>query len=487
MTEFQRIPEAAMDTNARSRWTRSTHALAGMIGLITSCAPGAQPVETDVQLSAATATAVDHMALPTVITTDDPAGSGQTAATTGIDLSSDNPFFQTFGTNGRSCGTCHHADQGWGLTPVFARTLSASDPLFAFDGSDCLAPGQTNSNPTASSRALRGKGLIRVELPVLPTADYTLTSYTDPYGCPSSPMSTGVLRVYRRPLPTANLSFLTTIMSDGREPSLGQQANDATLGHAQATAPLTTSVDNAIVAFETGIFFAQLVSGRSPPIKLDFKGGRGGAVNLMSVPFFRGINDVVSAGFSPIIFTTYSEWESGDDAPHPYAASIGRGEALFNKKPITISGVNGLNGATLTDTSGNRVEVPTSFVGTCGTCHDTPNVGNHSVPLAIDIGVTGASPPNLDVSGLPTYTFTSKTTGQTIMLTDPGRGLITGKFADLGKTKGPILRGLSARAPYFHNGSAADLGAVVDFYNARFGIGFSVQEKDDLVAFLGAL
>jgi len=34
--------------------------------------------------------------------------------------------------------------------------------------------------------------------------------------------------------------------------------------------------------------------------------------------------------------------------------------------------------------------------------------------------------------------------------------------------KGPILRGLAARAPYFHNGFAATLPEVVDFYDSRF-------------------
>jgi cytochrome c peroxidase len=65
--------------------------------------------------------------------------------------------------------------------------------------------------------------------------------------------------------------------------------------------------------------------------------------------------------------------------------------------------------------------------------------------------------------------------------------LISGKFADLGKTKGPILRGLAARAPYFHNGSAPDLATVVAFYSARFGMLLSAQQQSDLVAFLGAL
>jgi cytochrome c peroxidase len=53
--------------------------------------------------------------------------------------------------------------------------------------------------------------------------------------------------------------------------------------------------------------------------------------------------------------------------------------------------------------------------------------------------------------------------------------------------KGPILRSLAARAPYFHNGSAATLAEVVEFYNTRFNIGLSAQEKSDLVAFLKAL
>ena len=50
-----------------------------------------------------------------------------------------------------------------------------------------------------------------------------------------------------------------------------------------------------------------------------------------------------------------------------------------------------------------------------------------------------------------------------------------------------MLRGLAARPPYFHNGMAASLGAAVDFYDTRFGIGFTAQEKSDLMAFLKAL
>jgi len=61
------------------------------------------------------------------------------------------------------------------------------------------------------------------------------------------------------------------------------------------------------------------------------------------------------------------------------------------------------------------------------------------------------------------------------------------KCADIGKVKGPILRGLAARAPYFHNGSAATLDEVVAFYDTRFQLNLTRQEQADLVAFLRAL
>ncbi|HEY5366105.1 MAG TPA: hypothetical protein VIL19_06490, partial [Casimicrobiaceae bacterium] len=71
--------------------------------------------------------------------------------------------------------------------------------------------------------------------------------------------------------------------------------------------------------------------------------------------------------------------------------------------------------------------------------------------------------------------------------TDPGRALVTGKWVDIGRFKGPTLRAVATRAPYFHNGSARDLVDVVQFYNTRFNIGLTTQEQDDLVAFLLAL
>jgi cytochrome c peroxidase len=121
------------------------------------------------------------------------------------------------------------------------------------------------------------------------------------------------------------------------------------------------------------------------------------------------------------------------------------------------------------------------------------------VPAPLDIGI--AEPPvplaqggdgvhnrfGLVVGDMPVYTFRNNTSGEIKIVTDPGRALITGRWKDVGRFKGPILRGLAGRAPYFHNGSAASLRDVVDFYDTRFALNLTDGQKTDLVAFLRTL
>jgi mono/diheme cytochrome c family protein len=49
------------------------------------------------------------------------------------------------------------------------------------------------------------------------------------------------------------------------------------------------------------------------------------------------------------------------------------------------------------------------------------------------------------------------------------------------------LRGLVQHAPYFHDGSAADLLAVVNHYDQLFGLGLTAAQKADLVEYLKSL
>jgi len=146
-----------------------------------------------------------------------------------------------------------------------------------------------------------------------------------------------------------------------------------------------------------------------------------------------------------------------------------------------IQGVAGLNNETFP----NGFRVPDPFTGSCTTCHDAPNAGDHSVKAPLNIGLSDVSRRTPD---MPLYTLRRlSAAGERVQTTDPGRAMITGKWADIGKFRGPILRGLAARAPYFHNGSAATVMDAVEFYDTRFNIGLTAQEKADLVAFLLAL
>ena len=419
-----------------------------------------------------------------------PTGAARTISTAGpVDRS--NPFFQELGTNGRTCFTCHRPEGGWSITPAGVRdrfeTTGGRDPIFRTnDGSvSPFADVSTVEKRRSAYRMLLTKGLIRVGIGIPAGAEFTLAAVDDPYGFASSQE----LSLFRRPLPSTNVRFLSTVMFDGRETFPGksvsfdlmEQANSATLGHAQATAPLTSDQEEQIVAFESSLYTAQVYDVAAG--ELNAQGATGGPKALSQQPFFIGVNDPLGqnptgAPFNPVVFTDFAAWANlpsshGEDAESRRAArlAVARGEQLFNSRPINITGVKGLN-----DVLGVA-----SIPGTCGTCHDTPNVGDHSVPAPLDIGLTDASRRTPD---MPLYTLKNVATGETVQTTDPGRALVTGKWKDIGKFKGPILRGLAARAPYFHNGSAATLTDAVNFYNARFQIGLTDAEVSDLVAFL---
>jgi cytochrome c peroxidase len=70
---------------------------------------------------------------------------------------------------------------------------------------------------------------------------------------------------------------------------------------------------------------------------------------------------------------------------------------------------------------------------------------------------------------------------------DPGFALTSGKCADIGKITMQSMRGIAARPPYFSNGSAASLRDIIDFYDRRYSIGYTEQEKQDLTNLLSVL
>lgn len=435
--------------------------------------------------------AADHA--DNLIASRDPFGQLRTFTTNGT-FDFENPFFQDLGTNGRACITCHRPDQGWTITPDDVRQrfigTRGLDPIFRNnDGSNCEgADIDTLGKRRTAFSVLLTRGLIRIGIDVPSGAEFVVDDVDDPYGC-GAPVTS--VSMYRRPLPATNLRFLSAVMWDGRESSatttvlqdLAQQADDATMGHAQAGRHLTAQEKQAIVSFETALFTAQAVSDEAGSLRAN--GAGGGPVALSAQNFFIGINDPVglnptSAPFDPRAFTLFDAWMNASDDITRARRAIARGQEIFNTKPIVITGVAGLNNQTFA----SGVTVPDPFIGTCTTCHDTPNAGDHSVKAPLNIGLTDASRRTAD---MPLYTLRRITTGETMQTTDPGRAMVTGKWADIGKFKGPILRGLAARAPYFHNGFAATLDEVVDFYEDRFNLGLTPRERSDLIAFLKAL
>lgn len=416
-------------------------------------------------------------------------GQAQTFNSRGI-LNPDNPFFKSLGTNGRACVTCHAAEDGWTITPASVRRRFAStdglDPIFRNnDGSNC--EGADVSTRAAREKAfslLLSRGLIRIGIDVPTDAEFTIESVDDPYACGTALASASL---YRRPLPATNLRFLSTVMWDGRGSApdrsiaddLISQARDATLDHAQALLSPTDLQLQQIVDFEAGLYSAQAFDNEAG--LLSANRATGGPVALSRVPFYIGINDPLGqnptgAAFDPNAFTIFGAWSTlrGNDTVTAAHQAVARGQAIFNTRTFDIEEVAGLT---------DELHV-TSIRGTCTTCHDTPNVGNHSVKAPLNIGLTD---PARRTADLPLYTLRNLQTGEVKLTTDPGRAMMTGRWNDVGKFKGPILRGLASRAPYFHNGFAATLADVVDFYDTRFVIGLRAREKADLIAFLSAL
>ncbi len=464
--------------------------------------------------------------LPNGLPFPNPTGFASTFSTAGrIDLT--NEFFQDLGANGRRCVSCHVPSAGWTIVPsqvqaIFDRTLGGLiDDALGLGAIFRTNDGSNSPTADVSSLAARRsaysmvltKGLIRVGIGVPATADFKLVGVDDPYHFASA----AELSLFRRPLPTTNLQFLSTVMWDGRETfggtdhcniaaeggkcfasihfDLADQSNGATQGHAQAPNPITDAQREAIVAFETALATAQVWDERAK--NLNAADAKGGPEAIFGQAFYYGINDTLGdyrthAPFTPIVFELYDAWTNRQGGGTDEARrAVARGQAIFNTRTFTISDVGGLN-----VDSPFTPPLPASLQGTCTTCHDTPNSGNHSIVAPLNIGLADASRRTPD---MPLYTLQEKcvslSDGTKVVapscpaktVTDPGRALISGKFADIGKFKGPILRGLAARAPYFHNGSAADLGAVVDFYNERFGAGIVGKDKEDLIAFLRAL
>lgn len=448
------------------------------------------------------------------------------------------PFFEPIGTNGRACVTCHQPSDAMSLSVRSIRerwaATNGKDPLFAsVDGANC--PTLPADDPRSHSLLL-DRGLFRIALPWPPKRadgtridpEFTIEVVRDPSGCNLDPVyglqsANPTISVFRRPRPAANTKYTThqgfgvgafigkngmpsavdpetgrptsmNLMSDARAATLAVQAEDAARNHLQIAGPLSAAQIARITEFERQLYVAQV--GRD---------GAGSLVEPDGPPAFgprnlaAGDAGVLGNNTTRFVFPMGGKWarlpRGGDDAANARNAareSIARGHDVFMFRTFWIKDSMHLNSVGL----GNPVK------RTCATCHgmhmtgmDTANgwmdIGTTNLPWASEVPLnpwTEARPQ------MPLFRVTCKPgvtphpfLGRVIYTQDPGRALISGLCGDVGTIVMQQFRGLAARAPYFSNGSAATIRELVDFYDRRYNIGFSEQEKQDLANFLGAL
>lgn len=389
------------------------------------------------------------------------AGTGATYSTEGfVDL--ENAFATApAGGNGRTCATCHAVESGWTINPWQIQTLfwltDGTHPIFnVLDANNPNANVSTKFARQSAYSNMLSRGVFRRGGAVVANAEFEVLSVDDPNGF----ADTSRFVFFRRPLASANMYLITGVLWDGRLTVAGDgtpprqglftQARGTVTGAMQAPAPTEATV-NEMVDDELQLATAQLsIHGLG---RLDSCGARGGPENLASQTMVSGRWDLFDAwiNLAPGSCTTRSADRK--------RAQIARGQELFNESQ-----------------SGNG--------GRCRGCHNVINNGTNLNGTLFDIGASSAAhrPANT-----PLYTLRNRTTGEVMETTDPGKAFVTGRWNDLNRFKAPSLRGLAARAPYFHNGMARTLRDVVHHYEDELGFDFSANEEDDLVAFLEAL
>jgi hypothetical protein len=431
------------------------------------------------------------------------------------------PFFTPLGTNGRACVNCHQPTyamsvSGAGLRERW-RLTEGKDPVFAaFDGSNC--PGLPQDKESSHSLLLK-RGLFRIPLPWPPRnsdgspkpVDFTIEVVRDPAGCNTSPeyglkSAQPSISVYRRPRPAANLKYVISgtqpivlktgtladvdpetgkpvsmnLMSDAREPTLKTQALSAIMGHEQArVAPSAQQVEK-IIEFESQVYAAQAAHIFGGPLAVE-----GGPPALGPAALRDHRAGVLGDNDYDPVFGSFDAWKG----PDFYRASVARGADIFMFRQFWLRDAAHINSIGL----GNPLK------RTCATCHNAQMSGQDLSAGWVDVGTTNyptwTEPATwAESTELPVFKITCARDadphpylGRVIYTTDPGRALISGRCVDVGSIVMQQLRGLAARAPYFANGSAKTLREVVDFYDRRFDMKLTDQEKEDLINFLGSL
>jgi len=459
--------------------------------------------------------------LPAEAAFENPLGRLGVLNTSGPVATAGHPFFEAIGSNGRACVTCHQPANAMSVSVETIRArwrvTQGRDPIFAaVDGSNNPSLPQ---EAASSHSLLLNRGLFRVGMPWPPpgvTPEFTIDVVRDPTGVNRDPVygltsAAPAVSVFRRPRIVANLKYVTSpdglfnvklgvlmdkdpdtgrpssmnIMADARAPSLSVQAQGAYHDHQGGKGPLSRGQLERILAFENQVYVAQV---------WDSRGGSlvepGGPAALGPANVAKHDVHVLNGPKTPG-FHFFDMWAqpAGGDARAEFHASVARGNDIFLNRRFWVKDVTHINSIGLANPAKR----------TCAVCHNAQTSGMDLAPGWVDLGTTNyptwtESPVWSEAQDLPVFKLTCKADapphpflGRQIYTSDPGRALVTGHCADIGAITMGQFRGLAARAPYFSNGSAKDLRELVDYYDRRFDMRLTGQDKQDLVNFLGVL
>jgi len=454
-----------------------------------------------------------------------------------LSLNRQNKFFDpALGNNDQACVTCHQPDQGFTLNVESIQDAFTSsnggDPLFRVnDTAD--RPDAADPSAPDTFRLFLDFGIIRIGKTLPTGADFTVEPQDTPRFGPlpnsNDPQAPGrmTLSLFRRPVVNTNVHFDSAVLWDGRASvtNMRAQVKNAAKGLLLAGDVSDADADD-VAAFMLNVFTDQISdtdAGRIGAGRLSALGAKGGVANLLALASDPAAPclPLTMPNCTPVIpenphtVTIFDAWsdlpgparspgpvsgpqhEQAGDGRNVGRASVSRGQELFNTVTLHVPA---------------DVQIPglSGDVAHCITCHASNNIGNHPDPAffvrlgtdsvdilkALEAQDSRVHDLVLRVTELPEYClrptsdptpFASAACGThagDVKTTDPGRALVTGKIADVGKFKPPILRGLTARSPYFHAGLADGIDALVDFYDARFQIGLTDEQHADLVAFV---
>lgn len=342
---------------------------------------------------------------------------------------------ETFGGNGRTCQSCHTRGSRT-ISPEQARALFAQDPgdpLFQGDARDdfgsrsplpCLGAPPFACGATFDRFLAHATIVVGIDLHEAVTVDDTSARKVF--------LNRGIPSTVDTP------ALIPELMYDGRAPTVEEQARDALAGHAGVRG-VRDSVLNKIAAFE-------------------------------------------STEFSRPELERFAQGGPPPGLPEGSTESEKRGRQFF-VEPAVIG-----------------------KSGFCGMCHSGPMLdtspialplpGGDEVPTSIGAGArfSTAFVSERNVLGNPRHLWTLRAadgTVRSIVSPDIGRAAITGRWADVNEFKIPSLWNARNTAPYFHDNSAKTLEELVDHYldfvAPTFGVTFTDEERNDILAYLKLL